>query len=124
MGIPFDITTDYQEALQHSVILVYPEISGSAMTAPALHALARFPKQGGTLIGFSVLGGLQDVFGFKEPLPSYDHREIRCNTYAAFCAEFTDPKERIIPFAPKRKKLRSHGERDLHGSGRNPTGLL
>ena len=70
-GIPFSLTTDYKQALQHKVILVYPMISGSVLEPAALQALAKVPRNGGTLIGSMVLGGgLQEVFGFAEAVPS------------------------------------------------------
>lgn len=70
-GIPFSLTTDYKEALKHKVIWVYPMISGSVLEPAALQALAKVPRNGGTLIGSMVLGGgLQEVFGFAEAVPS------------------------------------------------------
>ena len=67
IGVPFLITTDYQQAMKHSVVLVYPMVSGNLLSAEALKALAALPRQGGTLIGFNVLGGgLNEVFGFGE----------------------------------------------------------
>ena len=50
IGVPFVITRDYHEALRHRVVLVYPTISGLALSADALRALTEFPKTGNTLI--------------------------------------------------------------------------
>lgn len=64
-GIPFMITRDYREAIRHPLLLVYPRISGKVLAKDALEALIHYPQQGGTLIGFSVLGGgLAQTFGF------------------------------------------------------------
>lgn len=70
-GIPFLVTTDYKQAIRHKVVLVYPMISGAVLAPDALQALAKVPRDGGTLVGTMVLGGgLQDVFGFEAAIPS------------------------------------------------------
>lgn len=65
IGIPFRLTENYEEALKHDVVLVYPYISGRDQPTESFGAMRRYVKNGGTLIGTNVLGGgLQDVFGF------------------------------------------------------------
>ena len=76
IGIPFIITTDYRKALDHKVVIVYPIVSGAVLSPDALQALAAFPRNGGTLIGIQVLGGLNEIFGFEEPIPSKQRFEI------------------------------------------------
>lgn len=94
-GIPFSITTDYKESLQHKVIMVYPMISGSVLTPEALRALAGVPRTGGTLIGSFVLGGgLQEVFGFEEAVPS--RKRFRVNITAG-AIDGADPREAWLP---------------------------
>lgn len=65
IGIPFLITTDVQEAAQHDVVLVYPTISGSILSRDESRMLADIPRREGTLIGISVLGGLQEIIGLE-----------------------------------------------------------
>ena len=77
IGVPFRITLDYEDALRHDVVLVYPRISGRLLSPDALRALAEFPERGGTLIGVNVEGGgLASVFGFAEAVPSRERREL------------------------------------------------
>ncbi len=84
IGIPFRITTDYHVAIRHRVILVYPMISGRVLSRDALVALAAVPVRGGTLIGVNVLGGgLNEVFGFRDAIPSRTRLEIRFTRDAA-----------------------------------------
>ncbi|MES2606223.1 MAG: polysaccharide deacetylase family protein [Pseudomonadota bacterium] len=65
IGIPFRIVTTAEEALQHKVVLVYPTLTGANTAAEDLQRLAAHVRNGGTLIGFSVIGGgMPDVFGF------------------------------------------------------------
>jgi hypothetical protein len=94
-GIPFSVTTDYRQALRHKVILVYPTISGSVLTPEALRALAGVPRNGGTLIGSFVLGGgLQDVFGFQDAVPSRKRFRLKL---AAGVIDAADPREAWLP---------------------------
>ncbi len=96
IGIPFVLTRNYQEALQHRVVLVYLLISGKVVDVTALRALAQFPQQGGTLIGVNVYGGLQETFGFTEAVEANTRREIQFTNAAAAEFGFTEPKERVI----------------------------
>ena len=105
IGVPFIITDDYAEAIAHRVVLVYPTISGSVLSSDALHALAAFPRSGGTLIGSHVLGGgLNEVFGFGEALASRQRFEVHFKLDAAVASTFTDPRERTLRLGNRDKK--------------------
>ncbi len=98
IGVPFRITTDVHDALQHKVVLVYPIISGRALSREALQALAAFPRNGGTLVGFNIAGGgLGPVFGFDEMVADRARFELRFDTTLPVTKEFTDPREQVIP---------------------------
>jgi len=100
IGVPFRITRDYREAVRHRVVLVYPTISGRVLPAEALQALAKFPAEGGTLIGINVEGGgLNQVFGFNEAQPARTRCEIVFDTAHPLARPFADPRERVIPFS-------------------------
>lgn len=105
IGVPFLITTDYKRAIQSKVVMVYPIISGAALSSDALQALAAFPRNGGTLIGTQVLGALNEVFGFDEPVPSKQHFEIVVGRDSTnlLTSEFTDKKETHISIGNKEK---------------------
>lgn len=77
-GVPFTVTEDYRQALRHPVVMVYPVVSGKALSQQALAALSAFANDGGTLIGSHVLGGgLNDLFGFAEAVPSNTRRALQ-----------------------------------------------
>jgi hypothetical protein len=103
IGVPFIITTDYRKAIQHSVVMVYPIVSGAILSPEALQALAAFPRNGGTLIGTQVLGALNEVFGFEEPLPSKQHFEIKISrdSNISIIKEFSDDRELSISIGNK-----------------------
>jgi len=96
-GIPFLITEDYEKAMQHQVVLVYPHISGNVLSREALQALGQFPRDGGTLIAINVLGGgLNPVFGFNEVVLSKEHYRIDINPVAQITDFFENPIEKQI----------------------------
>ena len=105
IGVPFIITTDYRKAIQHNVVMVYPVVSGASLSPDALQALAAFPRNGGTLIGIQVLGALNEIFGFQEPVPSKQHFEIKIpkDSDIFITQEFVDPKELEISLGNKEK---------------------
>jgi hypothetical protein len=97
VGVPFTVTTDYKEALRHRMVLVYPMISGNTLSSEALRALAVYPRTGGTLVGFNVLGGgLNKIFGFKEAVPSRAHSVISLSADHPLTASFTEPEEQVL----------------------------
>jgi hypothetical protein len=97
IGVPFVITRDYRVALRHKVVFVYPYLSGKALPPEGLRAIARFPRDGGTLIAQNVLGGdLNEVFGFGEAVPTTRSTRMEFNTGVSVAAEFTEPEERVI----------------------------
>jgi hypothetical protein len=97
IGVPFIVTDRYEEALKHHVVLAYPTISGRVLSKEALQALAAFPRNGGTLIGFEILGGgLNEVFGFGDMTASRGHKTL---TLTSAFAGHLDEKEAVIPLA-------------------------
>ena len=122
IGIPFIITTDYHRALQSKVVMVYPIISGAALPPDALQALAAFPRNGGTLIGCQVLGALNEVFGFEEPVPSKQHFEILMinDSSSNITSEFTDKSEQSISIGNKQKFKETFGTYSYSKTRLNP----
>jgi hypothetical protein len=97
IGVPFVITRDYHEALRHRVVLVYPTISGLALSADALRALTAFPASGGTLIACNVLGGgVAQTFGFADVTPSRTRYTLRFSPAAASRFALTDGREATL----------------------------
>lgn len=98
IGVPFRITTDVREALAHRVVLAYPTISGKVLDQESLKALAAFPREGGTLVGFDVAGGgLEPVFGFSHTVDHRSQTELSFSPGYPITKEFSHPRERTIP---------------------------
>jgi hypothetical protein len=106
IGLPFIVTQDYREAVRHRVVAVYPTISGKVLEAAALEALSAVPREGGTLIGFNVLGGgLNEVFGFSEAVESRNRALLRFGPMSADRWQLSDDREKEIPIGnPKQRE--------------------
>ncbi len=103
MGIPFTVTRDWQRALRHRCVLVYPMITGRLLDAEALKELAVFAREKGTLIGVGVLGGgLNELFGFKEAIESNKRFMVKFNTFDA-------PEEESVPVGSKANSVGTYG---------------
>lgn len=111
IGVPFVITRDYKQALEHKVVLVYPTISGKVLSPEALRALTVFPRNGGTLIGVDVVGGgLNETFGFKSVSTSAQQYSIKLNPAdSPLLSSFTDVRERTISMGDRREKTADMG---------------
>lgn len=71
MGIPFFVTTDFNRALNHPLLIIYPETDGSAFTPAQIRALTEFVASGKSIFAVNVFaGGLHDLFGFRGYTPS------------------------------------------------------
>jgi hypothetical protein len=82
-GVPFTITRNWREAVSHRVVWVYPRITGSELPAAAYRAIGAIPRNGGTLIANEVVGGgLEEVFGFGDAVPSRQRRSLQMTTLA------------------------------------------
>jgi len=77
IGVPLIVTRDIDQAMQHNVMLVYPNISGRLLEQESLRKLATYARTGGVLIGINVLGGgLNRIFGFDEVIASRKHTRV------------------------------------------------
>lgn len=97
IGVPFRLTDEPAEALEHRVVLVYPMLAGSVLNASSLEKLGAHVRGGGTLIAVNALGGgLNQVFGFESVKASRANARVRFDTGHALAADFTDPAEQEI----------------------------
>lgn len=75
------------------------------MSPQVLHALAAFPRSGGTLIGSQVLGGgLNEVFGFREAVASRQRFEVQFNEEGPVVNWLTDHRERTLRLGNRDKQ--------------------
>ncbi|MCA0200860.1 MAG: polysaccharide deacetylase family protein [Proteobacteria bacterium] len=76
-GIPITVTADPEKALAHKVVLVYPIISGRALTGETLRALSAHMRDGGTILTFNLAGGgLEELFGVSIGVESLKRSEV------------------------------------------------
>lgn len=105
IGIPFTVTTSTDIALTHKVVLVYPVISGKVLQEKELKALNEFPAKGGVLIATNVYGGgMQDIFGYTDIVPSSERTVFRLkegNPIPSTNGIFGDMTDKAIAIAGK-----------------------
>jgi peptidoglycan/xylan/chitin deacetylase (PgdA/CDA1 family) len=110
IGVPFLITTDYEAALQHDVVLVYPIISGKLLSSDALKALADYPRQGGTLMAVNVLGGgMNSIFGFEDVVETKNHHRLNFNEGYSLTEDFKSLYQHSIKVGSETNSTRNPG---------------
>ncbi len=78
IGVPLRIVATVDEALQHKVVMVYPTLTGANTAGEDLQKLALHVRNGGTLIGFAVIGGgMPEVFGFGQSEETARHKVLQ-----------------------------------------------
>lgn len=90
MGIPFFVTRDLDQALRHSLVIVYPGANGTTFNSQQLSQLNLHVRNGGSLMSFNVVAGaLKSVFGFSDAIPSRRRHRVMFNASS-------DPIERYL----------------------------
>jgi hypothetical protein len=90
MGIPFFVTRDLDQALRHSLVIVYPSADGRTFNEDEVRKLNLHVEKGGSLLSFKVVAGaLRPLFGFRDVVSS--RRRHRVNF-----AISSDPIQRYL----------------------------
>jgi hypothetical protein len=71
MGIPFFVTRDFNRALAHRLVVLYPTVVAQTFADEQVRVLTRHVAQGGSLLAQNVLApALRTLFGFSGVQPS------------------------------------------------------
>jgi hypothetical protein len=71
MGIPFFVTTDFNRALRHPLLIIYPTADGGTFTPAQIQALTQYVSSGKSIFAVNIFaGGLRGLFGFRNYVPS------------------------------------------------------
>ena len=90
MGIPFFVTRDLDQALRHSLVIVYPGANGATFNSQQVSQLNLHVHNGGSVLSFNVVAGaLKSVFGFRDAIPSRRRHRVIFNASS-------DPIERYL----------------------------
>ncbi len=101
-GVPVKLHTVLSTAINHDVLMVYPEISSVILSSSDISTLTTYVNEGGTLLGIQVQDAMQAVFGINDyyamtDLPFSDIREAKLNiNVPEITSEFTDEREKRI----------------------------
>lgn len=97
IGVPFVITRDYQKAVQHRVVMIYPRVASQLLNERAESELKNFVNSGGTLLGINVYSrGLHELFGLSGYIEGQKHFDLTFTEHPAGFTGLTEPEERTI----------------------------
>jgi peptidoglycan/xylan/chitin deacetylase (PgdA/CDA1 family) len=97
MGIPYVITDDAAQAVQHRVVLVYPMISGKLLDREKQEALRQHVKNGGCVLATQVLGtDMKDLFGYGDVQEARAHYEVKLSAEHDLTRWMRDERERTV----------------------------
>jgi hypothetical protein len=78
MGIPFFVTQNFDQALRHRLVILYPDVDARTFDAQQLNRLRSHVEDGGSVFAVNVVAGsARPLFGFSETTPS--RRRYRVN---------------------------------------------
>jgi hypothetical protein len=77
MGIPFFVTRDFNRALRHRLVILYPSSDSPTFTPAQIDELKRHVQSGGSLFAVNVLSrNLGPLFGFSAVTPSRQRHQV------------------------------------------------
>jgi hypothetical protein len=78
MGVPFFVTRDLPQALQHRLVLIYPHIDATTFSRSQLEAIRRHVEAGGSVFAqCAVAGAPGTLFGFQQAVASKRRHSVR-----------------------------------------------
>ena len=103
MGIPFFVTRDLHAALNHKLLLLYPEVDGTTFDAAQAQSITDFVVRGGVVFAQDVFwGGFKPLFGFDEVIPLRTRHKIIFDAQSPDAADpvfhyLNRPAEKEVP---------------------------
>lgn len=101
MGIPFFFTSEFDRAIAHSCLFIYPEVDGSTFTPDQVKKLAAFVQSGGSIFAQNVFaGGLKPLFGFRDVQAARTRHRVEISGQGNPLFQYLNrPEEGEIPLA-------------------------
>lgn len=104
MGIPFFITRDFDQALTHRQVVIFPSVDGKTFTEAQAQQLTQYVEKGGVLFAQNVFWGvLKPLFGFYKVFSSQKRQRVN----------FAVKQDPIFKYLdrPEEKELQLKGEK-------------
>ena len=101
MGVPFFVTRDFERALGHRLVILFPGADNGTFTPEQARRLARHVSDGGALFAQNVTAdALKGLFGFREARRSLARHRIRFESGADPILKYLNrPEERDVRIA-------------------------
>jgi hypothetical protein len=96
MGIPFFFTYDFDQALQHRRLVLYPNVVANMLSTAQVKRLTEYVQNGGQIFAQNVLWGvLKPLFGFRSYQPSKERHQVTFITPADPIFRYLDQPEEM-----------------------------
>jgi len=96
MGIPYFVTRDLKQALQHPLVILYPGVDAKTFTAGEVEEIRRHVEAGGSVFAQSATAGAPGaLFGFREASPSKRRHLVRFERGADPVLRYLDRPEEL-----------------------------
>jgi hypothetical protein len=108
MGIPFFVTRDFNRALLHHLIIIYPSSDSKTFTSAQIEELTRHVRSGGSLFAVNALArNLGGLFGFSAVAPSRQRHQVNFSAGSDPALRYLNrPEELQVPLgAPKYNQI-------------------
>lgn len=104
IGIPFDVTNNYKDAVKHRVVILFPTSTRDEFNANAIEVFADFVKKGGTLIAVMSYfpPAFEKIFGISH-VTNQKHTELKFSDKAY--PDLTNPRESTIRIGSQNSEL-------------------
>jgi len=101
MGVPFFVTRDFDQALRHRLVILFPGADKGTFTADQVRRLTRHVGEGGALFAQDVTAEpLRGLFGFREARRSQTRHRIRFESGTDPILKYLNrPEEREVRLA-------------------------
>jgi hypothetical protein len=96
MGVPFFVTRNFDQALRHRLVILYPEVDARTFDGRQVSQLEKHVKEGGSIFAMNVLAGsARPLFGFSAVSPSRRRYRIRFSSGADPILHYLNRPEEI-----------------------------
>lgn len=97
MGIPFFITVDLDQAVQHRHLVIFPDIDATTFSEAQAQQLLAYVENGGTIFAQNVFWGVfKPIFGFYQFLPLQTRQRVTFSGHDPILRYLDRPEEKEV----------------------------
>jgi hypothetical protein len=106
MGIPFFVTRDFKQALNHRLVMLYPSCDSKTFTSGQIEELKRHMQGGASVFAVNVVArDMGELFGFSAVTPSRERHQVIFSARADRALRYLNrPEELQMPLGAAKYK--------------------